>query len=555
MWFAPPVGSLETVMRNVPSGCSLSTLSESIEADEEFRKKRKDAPVSAILHEEYPVRYWDHDLGPDRTRLLVAEDAGTGQWRDLTGHVGRALDDEAGWEITPDGRTVVVAWAVAESAGSQRRIVVAIDVATGARRVLADDPDHDYTVPRLSPDATHVALEVARRSHPGDAGDCWLGVVPLAGGEVRPLTGDWDRWPHSARWTPDGSALVVAADHQGRSPLWRVDANTGEPIQLTQDDAAYTDIRISPDGQWVYALRAAWDSPPQPVRVALDRASDVEFLPGPADAPELPGKLTEVTTTATDGTPLRAWLALPHKASADNPAPLLLWVHGGPLNSWNTWQWRWNAWLAVAQGYAVLLPDPALSTGYGIDFIRRGWGRWGDEPYTDLMSITDAAIERADIDANRTAAMGGSFGGYMANWIAGHTDRFSAIVTHASLWALEPFWTTTDVSYYWYREMSPEQANAYSPHRFAHEITTPMLVIHGDKDYRVPIGEALRLWWELSSQSKAEDGSGPHKFLYFPEENHWVLGPNNVKIWYSTVFAFLAQHVLGRPWQRPQALG
>ena len=179
----------------------------------------------------------------------------------------------------------------------------------------------------------------------------------------------------------------------------------------------------------------------------------------------------------------------------------MLWVHGGPLGSWNAWHWRWNPWLLVAQGYAVLLPDPALSTGYGQDFIQRGWGAWGFAPYTDLMAATDAACAHPGVDETRTAAMGGSFGGYMANWIAGHTDRFDAIVTHASLWALDQFGPTTDGAYWWAREMTPEMAERNSPHRFVGQIRTPMLVIHGDKDYRVPIGEALRLWYELLTES------------------------------------------------------
>jgi dipeptidyl aminopeptidase/acylaminoacyl peptidase len=143
----------------------------------------------------------------------------------------------------------------------------------------------------------------------------------------------------------------------------------------------------------------------------------------------------------------------------------------------------------------------------------------------------------------------------MANWIAGHTNRFAAIVSHASLWALDQMMATTDASYYWIREMTDEVTHAHSPHRFADDITTPMLIIHGDKDYRVPIGEALRLWWHLLSRSKAEDGASPHKFLYFPDENHWILKPNHAKVWYSTILAFLGQHVLGEDWQRPSLLG
>jgi dipeptidyl aminopeptidase/acylaminoacyl peptidase len=200
----------------------------------------------------------------------------------------------------------------------------------------------------------------------------------------------------------------------------------------------------------------------------------------------------------------------------------------------------------VARGYAVVLPDPALSTGYGLDFVARGWGTWGDKPFTDLMAVTDATLARPDIDAERTAAMGGSFGGYMANWIAGHTGRFAAIVTHASLWALDQFWPTTDTPFYWRREMTAEQGVEHDPARSAAEISTPMLVIHGDKDYRVPIGEALRLWWELVERFDGEPDELPHRFLYFPDEGHWILRPQNAVVWYETVLDFLDRHVLGK---------
>ena len=222
-------------------------------------------------------------------------------------------------------------------------------------------------------------------------------------------------------------------------------AESGAVTRLTADDFAYSDVQVSPDGRTVYAMRTSYAEPARPVRIDAATA-DQESTPlrGPQETPVLPGTLAEIATIAEDGSRVRAWLALPSGASGAQPAPLLLSIHGGPLASWNAWSWRWNPWIAVAQGYAVLLPDPALSTGYGLGFIRRGWGNWGGAPYTDLMAITDAAVEREDIDETRTAAMGGSFGGYMANWVAGHTDRFKAIVTHASLWALDQFGPTTD---------------------------------------------------------------------------------------------------------------
>ncbi|MFP5336506.1 MAG: alpha/beta fold hydrolase [Actinomycetes bacterium] len=579
LWLQPAGGGDARVVASRPGGVggvrvargsgtvvlASATLPSSTDetSESEGRTARKDAKVSAVLHEEYPVRYWDHDLGPQRARLFAAEvpaDLALTddrlELRDLTGHVGRALHDEGSWDVTPDGATVVTSWLVPEARGSQRFTVVAIDVASGRRTVLADREGFDHDSPRVSPDGTSVVVSVHRTSTPDDPGDAWLGVVPIAGGEVRDLTAGWDRWPHSVRWTPDGRSLVVVADDGGRAPLFRVDVESGAVTRLTADDGAYSSPEVSPDGQWVYALRSTVDGPASPVRVRLGGdAVAPEPLRGPAEAPALPGRLDEVTTTAEDGSTVRAWLALPGSASAETPAPLLLWIHGGPLGSWNAWSWRWNPWLAVARGYAVLLPDPALSTGYGIDFVRRGWGRWGAEPYTDLMAVTDAAVKRDDVDETRTAAMGGSFGGYMANWVAGHTDRFRCVVTHASLWALDQFGPTTDAAYYWSREMTDEMALENSPHRFADAITSPMLVIHGDKDYRVPIGEGLRLWWDLVSRSAGDDGTSPHKFLYFPDENHWILTPNHTKVWYATVFAFLAHHVLGEEWRRPELLG
>jgi dipeptidyl aminopeptidase/acylaminoacyl peptidase len=537
--------------------------SETHEAEQDKRKQRKDKKVTAILHESVPVRFWDKDLGPDAPRLFagsLSESPAPGdtdpriELTDLTPDAGRALE-RLEYDVSPDGSTVAATWGVPERGGLRTSLAV-IDVATGERRMLVDDEDYEHLSPRFSPDGLRVAVFREKRSTPEDPGDVRVAVVTVADGSVLDLTGTWDHWPAGpAQWTPDGTALVLVADENGRAPVFRIHATTGEVTRLTADDFAYSDVQVSPDGDAVYAMRTSYAEPSRPVRVdSTAPDQDSLALLGPSPKPSLPGTLTEVETTGEDGTRVRSWLVLPEGASADQPAPLLLWIHGGPLGSWNAWSWRWNPWLAVAQGYAVLLPDPALSTGYGLDFIARGWGSWGGAPYTDLMAATDAAVERDDIDETRTAAMGGSFGGYMANWVAGHTDRFKAIVTHASLWALDQFGPTTDAPWYWAREMTPEMAAANSPHLSVDDIVTPMLVIHGDKDYRVPIGEALRLWAELAARAEAEDGEMPHKFLYFPTENHWVLTPQHAKIWYQTVLAFVDHHVLGKDWKTPDLL-
>jgi dipeptidyl aminopeptidase/acylaminoacyl peptidase len=535
--------------------------------DERLIGVRKDAKVAAILHSSYPVRFWDHDLGPARPRLFAGDlttvatspEAGTAAprlaLRDLAPDAGAALEHQDA-VLSPDGRTLVTSWARPGARGALRQQLVAVDVATGTRRVLVDDTTADVASPVVSPDSRRVAYVRETITTPTAAPQVQLWVADLDAADAAPrrVAEGWDRWPHEIAWTRDGAGLLVGADHLGRGPVFHVALDSGAVTQVTADDAVFSDLRVSPDGATLYALRVSYAAPSHPVRIdlaaALASGEPVEAvaLPAPAPLPALPGTLTEVTTTAEDGAEVRAWLVLPEGASAASPAPLLLWIHGGPLNSWNAWSWRWNPWIMAARGYAVLLPDPALSTGYGQDFVQRGWGAWGAAPYTDLMAITDATVARADVDETRTAAMGGSFGGYMANWVAGHTDRFRAIVTHASLWALDQFGPTTDHSFYWEREMTPEMALANSPHLSVEKIVTPMLVVHGDKDYRVPIGEGLRLWYELLSRSALaadENGETPHRFLYFPDENHWVLSPQQAKVWYRVVDAFLAEHVLG----------
>jgi dipeptidyl aminopeptidase/acylaminoacyl peptidase len=471
---------------------------------------------------------------------------------------------------------------VPDAGAATRSTLVVVDTVTGDRRVLVDDPDADAGEPRISPDGAWVAYVTESISSPTEAPVVRLALVPTDGSaEPVVLADDWDRWPGRPTWLPDGSGLLVQADDDGRGPVFVLTFGTPlssrvDPVEttvtvekLTADDAVFSDLSVTSDGATVFAVRASYAAPAEPVRVDLagflasgapgERTPvAATLLRSPVAAPALPGRLTEIETTAEDGSRVRAWLALPADAGPEAKAPLLLWIHGGPLGSWNAWSWRWNPWLMVAQGYAVLLPDPALSTGYGQEFIQRGWGAWGQAPFTDLMAVTDAAEALPEIDETRTAAMGGSFGGYMANWVAGHTDRFKAVVTHASLWALDQFGPTTDAGYYWAREMTPEMALENSPHLSVGEIRTPMLVIHGDKDYRVPIGEGLRLWFELLTKSglpASDDGETEHRFLYFPDENHWVLTPQNAKVWYQVVMAFLAEQVRGETPNLPTTLG
>jgi dipeptidyl aminopeptidase/acylaminoacyl peptidase len=555
------------------------TMAGGPDADHAGRRARRERKVSAILHEDAHVRHWDHDLGPEQVRLLavdsadmpaaravppadhdgaaagsrneVADLAATTRLRDLTPEPGRALD-EAHPHISANGHSVVTEWRTPLPGGRLAVDVVLIDRETGERQSLTHETNGRwiYAQPALSPDGRRVVCLRERIGTPDEPSDVQVWLIDVESGTGRAIGVEHPFWPNEVSWSSDGNALFAAGDENGHHPAFRIDPDTGAVTRLTAA-GAYHMLRPSPDGRWLYGLGSSLLRPPQPVRLDAAAADQQpRWLPAPGVIERVPGKLAEVGTEAADGTPLHAWLVLPPGAAADTPAPLLLWVHGGPLASWNDWHWRWNAHVMAARGWAVLLPDPALSTGYGDGMIRRGWDQWGGAPYTDVLALTDAALQRPDLDADRTAMMGGSYGGYMANWIAGHTDRFRAIVSHASLWSLDRFEAITDYPDWCQAEWrTPEERPAFydewSPDRFVNNIHTPMLIVHGDKDYRCPVADGIGMWTALQRRGVEA------KFLYFPDEGHWILRPGDRVVWYATVIAFLDHYVLGRPWQRP----
>ncbi|MDN6304166.1 MAG: alpha/beta fold hydrolase, partial [Brachybacterium sp.] len=377
-------------------------------------------------------------------------------------------------------------------------------------------------------------------------------VLDLATGESRPVWPELDHWIDPI-WLDD-TTLVATTDDQGRGSVWIGGADEPAPHRLAggpEQELAFSSASVA--GGAVVAVASGIAIAPHPVRI--DPATGaVRALPNPADAVALPGTLTEVTATAADGTALRAWLRLPE---GEGPHPLVVFAHGGPWGSWNAWTYRWNPGPFAAAGYAVLLPDPAISTGYGQAMIDRGQHQLGGAPFTDIMALTDVTVARADIDAERTAFAGGSYGGYMANWVAGHTgDRFRCIVTHASLWDTESMGHTTDNAG-WERSMRGQNAQ-YNPKEFVGEIVAPVLVIHGDKDYRVPIAQGHALWYDLhefSATPRDAEGRTRHRYLYFPDEGHWIQGRGNAQVWYETFLGFLDEHVRGEVWERPATLG
>ncbi|MFI6638417.1 S9 family peptidase [Streptomyces sp. NPDC050504] len=526
------------------------------DAHAKLTEARAKAKVTAILFESGPTRYWDHDLGPAENHTFVRP-AATDATADATAvdAGGQGPVGQADAVLSPDGTRVAhTRRVVGRVPGESRDAVVVADAATGEELRVVERPGHEYSAPLFTSDGTGLLCSRLLRETYETPYDVTLVRVDLATGEETDLLPDFDNWPREAAVAPraDDATIWFAADEQGHAPAFRLDPD-GTVTRLTAS-GAYGSLVPAPDGRTLYALRNAPDAPPAPVRLDQAAADQTPVpLKAPGDVGPLPGTLVEVHATGDDGFALRGWLALPDGASADDPAPLLVFAHGGPQSSWNEWTWRWNPWPFVARGYAALLPDPALSTGYGQAMHERGWGQWGGRPYDDLMALTDAAQARPEVDPRAAGLAGGSYGGYMANRVATRTDRFQGIVSHAGIWDTRTFQADTDAPSFFRRIFGdpierPERYEENSPFLGRAEIRTPMLLVHGAKDYRVPVGQALGQFNDL------QELGAQVKFLYFPDENHWILKPNHSALWYETVLNFFDERVRGEQWRRPGLL-
>jgi dipeptidyl aminopeptidase/acylaminoacyl peptidase len=225
---------------------------------------------------------------------------------------------------------------------------------------------------------------------------------------------------------------------------------------------------------------------------------------------------------------------------------MVLLIHGGPQGAWlDSWSFRWNPQLFAARGYLVAALNPHGSTGYGQAFTEQISGDWGGAVYEDLMKGVDHLIKQGNVDPTRIGAAGGSYGGYMVNWMLGHTDRFKAMVSHAGVYNLTSMYATEELWFTdWEFKGTPWESELYakwSPHLHAKNFKTPTLVIHGELDYRVPIGEGLQLYSTLQRKGV------PSKLLYYPDEGHWILKPQNSELWYKTVLGWFDE------WLKPNA--
>lgn len=513
--------------------------------------ERRDKGPSTLRYTRMPVRFWDHWIAPVAPHAIAYREDGTGR-RDLTPEADREFR-HLSWDISPDGRRLAI---TKDAVGSDRVMdssILIIDIESGATQEMGTSDRVAHSDVVFAPDGNVIAC-VRRQRPTGRAGKPGLWLYDAAGAG-RALAQDWDCWPTIHGWTPDGSALLATAEVGGDVPAYHVAVADGARTRITSAAAGGSHVDLHPvanaDGSLeIVGLRHKIIHPPEPFIASLAQDSEPQLLAELSGFSASEGaamaRWESFTATSADGSPVQSFLVTPIRDEASAPPlPALVAIHGGPIGQHSDgWHWRWNALVKISRGYAVALPNPRGSTGFGQEFIEGIWdNNWGGACYDDLMAVTDYLADRKDIDAQRIAAIGGSFGGYMANWIGGHTDRYRCLVSHAGIYWMSAFQGTTDNPAY-FALMTGEspygdsaEFDKFSPHRSVADWKTPTLVIHGEKDYRVPVSEALLLFEALQLHGVDSE------LLIFPDENHWILKPRNIREWYDHVFAFLAKHM------------
>jgi dipeptidyl aminopeptidase/acylaminoacyl peptidase len=328
-----------------------------------------------------------------------------------------------------------------------------------------------------------------------------------------------------------------------------VAASGGGEREVVAGDAVMGDVRVTPDGKTLVFTQQSGTRPAEIFRaqsggsaVALTHFNEAALAP--YALPRLEGFWTE----STDGVRIHSFLLKPHGFVPGHRYPVLFLIHGGPQGAWGEdWGYRWNPQVFAAAGFVVVMPNIRGSSGYGQKFMDDINADWGGKAYDDVMAVVDHVAKLPFADGDKMAAAGGSYGGYMADWLLGHTQRFKALISHAGVYDLPSEFGTTEEVWFPLWEFGgtpwdkPEDYAKWSPSRYVKDFHTPTLVIHGELDFRVPFGQGLQLFTALQMQKV------PSKLLIFPDEGHWVMKPQNSVLWYNTFLDWVKQWV-NKPW-------
>ncbi|MCP4445593.1 MAG: S9 family peptidase [Myxococcales bacterium] len=515
----------------------------------EVHRDRANNGPSGRMYATMNVRSWDSWTGGPSPHLIAYElgDGLCANRRDLCPNFDRELDAPHGlaWDLSADGRCVASASLRPGLDRLNDSSLLIIDTAFATQRHLGLSDRITHQDVRFSPSGASVAtvqhLREAR-SH----GPLRIAIYDVESGNVRLAAEGWDCSPSIGDWHGEGK-LLVTAPHLGHSPVYKLCLEDDTVTRITSSTSGGTHSHISCSGNSLIGLRASFTRAPEVFVAQISPNAELRLCsPQSGMKGDAPLGVESLEARGDGGTAIQYFVLSPVQDNeTKTPRPTLFWIHGGPVHSWTDgWHWRWNPLPFIDAGFNVVLPNPRGSTGFGQEFIEGIVGNeWGNACFHDLMAVADAVSARNDVDSKNMMAMGGSFGGYMSNWIGSQTERFAAIITHASLYRLSAFHGTTDWPAYWAHHMglhpsdAPEVYDRYSPHRYVDQWKTPVLITHGEKDYRVPISEALMLFEDL--QRRGVDA----RLLAFPDENHWILGPRNAELWYRSCLEFLAEHV------------
>ena len=465
----------------------------------------------------------DPSATPPRELYIVSVEGGTG--RQLTG-IGVNVTG-AVWRPGGGALAFTADEYQRDEHSYERADVWTVDL-DGDMTRLTDDEYHYYS-PTWSPDGEHIVVRgyegldriIQRKQDHGSPID--LFVIPAAGGAPRNVTADWDLQPDAPSWSPDGH-IYFTAGIGGDTHLFRVDADGGEVEQVTEGERRLRGFTYSSDSRWIAYHGSSPTQPGGDIFLSRIDGSDERRLT--RSNASLIGELSlvepeRITYASQDGTPIEGWILHPHEYDPDQTYPLVLVIHGGPHAAYGN-NFSYSMQLLAAQGYFVLYTNPRGSTGYGDAFKWAIWGGWGVLDYQDLMAGVDYVLERYPVDAHRMGVTGGSYGGFMTNWVIGHTDRFAAAVSRASIsnwvsdYAVADIPRTKESEFFgppWEKE-SRDLMIRLSPITYAGAVTTPTLFLHGELDYRVPIEEAEQMYVALKKNKV------PTKFIRYPDSYH-----------------------------------
>jgi dipeptidyl aminopeptidase/acylaminoacyl peptidase len=509
----------------------------------ELERREKD-PVKAHVTEERFYRYWDTWLTTGETPHLFRLDLASGTLLDLTPDAVAWVDwmDPSGhYDISPDGREITYSGIVFDASRSiVRSSLYRVPVEGGEVRDLTPTHPAENMRPRYSRDGSSIVFGMTHDST-FYADRVRLMKLDVKSGSVTPWLDDWDRSPSAWEFGRDG-ALALIAEDQGRCSVFMLDAQAAATPHEVVRGGTVSALAVGSDGRLWFTLQSMSQPPEVFESAGTGAARQATRFTEPITKNFGLGEVREVQIEGARGETIQMYLTLPPNYEKGK-LPLVQMIHGGPHGiSGDAFHFRWNSHLFAASGYLVAQVNFQGSTSWGQDFAKRIQGGWGDRPYEDIMLATDHLIASGLVDENRMAAAGGSYGGYMAAWIAGHTDRFRCIVNHAGVYDLLSQYAS-DVTQGRAKSMGGEPwdgldaIDQWSPARFASGFNTPMLVLHGERDYRVPVTQGLECYGVLKAKGV------PARLVYFPDENHWVLKPRNSLLWYREVLGWLERWI------------